>query len=913
MDWWWIGLLGLALVVRVGYVLATRHYVPKADSADYQRIAASIAHGHGFGPSVIAPGGGPSAFRPPLYPGFLGALYTVVGVHVQLARLAQALLGTVSVGLIGALGHRLFGRRAAIASMGIAAVYPPLIFMGSALLSESLAIPLELAAVLAALHARNATKPWRWVALVGALAGLGVLNRPNAALLLVPFVVIVAPSWRVRRDALLRGALVLGVAALVVAPWLARDVRTMGDVVPLTTQGGLVMAGTYNDVARHDGNYPAGWREPNLVPEYAAILASHPNMGEVEMEQRFRSGALDYVRTHPTYVAEVVAWNTARLFDITGPRTARGNALALGFSRREADLWLYSYYAIAALGIAGLARTRTRARGPRAVWLVPIAVVVSIVPLQSFSRMRAGIEPFIVMLAAVAVVAAVEWVKARPPAVAPEPEFRLGHRPSLDGLRGVAILLVVATHTFAWLLPEKTSPVPGGIVGVDLFFVLSGFLITALLLQERKREGRVSFRGFYRRRALRLLPALWVLFLTHLFVAVILGRDLGVEARTLGGAFFYVSNWVQPLGGQIAPDLAQLWSLAVEEQFYLLWPALLVFALRRRMSPGRIAVVAIFSSLLLRAVLAIRSTESIPLAYVTTWSRLDGLMLGALLAWLLHRGWRPNPRLVQGSAVAAGGALLVLVHFGGLTDRFMYVWGFGVAGLASAALVLAALDPSSVLARLMSWRPLTVMGRLSYSMYVWHLFVFSFVVSLLEHASGAERVVVGLSAALGVSAVSHYFVERPFLRLKDAPASLPRARVQRRRPAFATAAAGLVALLALGAAPAFAQRRDTQRQQAAQAARAAKAAVPVAPSGGVSAAALDATAETAAPIPAQTSGEGQVVVGPPPTTPPAPATPLATVLELVPTTFQLDAITGATEAVTAATLHTANGTVLVGR
>jgi len=84
VDWWWIGLLGLAVVVRVGYVIATRHYVPRADSADYQRIAASIAHGHGFGPSVIAPGGGPSAFRPPLYPGFLGALYTVVGVHVQL-------------------------------------------------------------------------------------------------------------------------------------------------------------------------------------------------------------------------------------------------------------------------------------------------------------------------------------------------------------------------------------------------------------------------------------------------------------------------------------------------------------------------------------------------------------------------------------------------------------------------------------------------------------------------------------------------------------------------------------------------------------------------------------------------------------------------------------------------------------
>ena len=156
---------------------------------------------------------------------------------------------------------------------------------------------------------------------------------------------------------------------------------------------------------------------------------------------------------------------------------------------------------------------------------------------------------------------------------------RLGYRPSLDGLRAVAILLVVAVLPRSWL--------PGGTLGVDLFFVLSGFLITTLLLEERGATGDVSLPHFYARRALRLLPALWLLLIVYVAYGLANGHH-GLPSHVLGAAAIgagHVANFFAAAGSpNQAHYLVHLWSLAQEEQFYLLWPIVLLALLRRGVS-----------------------------------------------------------------------------------------------------------------------------------------------------------------------------------------------------------------------------------------------------------------------------------------------------------------------------------------
>ena len=161
-------------------------------------------------------------------------------------------------------------------------------------------------------------------------------------------------------------ALIVVVAALVLVPWLVRDRNVMGHVVPLTTQTGLVAAGTYNDTSAHDRRAPAAWRPENLVPEYRHLLYGD----EYGEERRLRHAATRYVDAHPTYVARVMYWNTRRLFDTTGRASSRASWAANGFSAGWADAAHYGYWVVAVLGE---------------------------------SRLRGTIEPFFVLLAALAI------------------------------------------------------------------------------------------------------------------------------------------------------------------------------------------------------------------------------------------------------------------------------------------------------------------------------------------------------------------------------------------------------------------------------------------------------------------------------------------------------------------------------
>jgi peptidoglycan/LPS O-acetylase OafA/YrhL len=339
---------------------------------------------------------------------------------------------------------------------------------------------------------------------------------------------------------------------------------------------------------------------------------------------------------------------------------------------------------------------------------------------------------------------------------------------ALDGLRGVAIVLVVAFHSRVVLY--RAGFVDGGYLGVDLFFVLSGFLITALLLREEADRGRVSFGNFYVRRALRLLPALFFFLAMHaLYVVVTQPTALegrGDEAGTILAAVLYGSNWLITFDPtSVARGLGHLWSLAIEEQFYLLWPGIVIafLGLRRRVN----VVVAIVGTAIVvvtvyRAALWLQGKDWTEIYYRTD-ARADALLIGALLAILWVRGLTPR----RGLSVAAWMATAVMLVCVQLAQgSWLYLGGFTVFALAAAAMILVAVDGSWVGNRVLEWGPLRLLGRVSYGLYLWQSFVFYVVARYGDSWGAPTRLVVAYVAIACATAVSWFVVERPALRLK---------------------------------------------------------------------------------------------------------------------------------------------------
>ena len=243
---------------------------------------------------------------------------------------------------------------------------------------------------------------------------------------------------------------------------------------------------------------------------------------------------------------------------------------------------------------------------------------------------------------------------------------RLGPVPALDGLRGVAVLLVMVSHSPV-VVPNEIAGivlsdyVQGGFLGVDLFFVLSGFLITALLLREQSNHGGVRFRSFYGRRALRLLPALYVLLVVHALYARAAGLSWPNEVMTIKWALVYASNWqIVYHFFTIASGLGHLWSLAIEEQFYLVWPAVLILFLGIRRN-GRMVTVVLVGAIALIAVhryLIWSGGGNLLTLYIRTDTRADSLLVGALLSVTVGAAgdtdpWS-RPRRMGGNRVPRG-------------------------------------------------------------------------------------------------------------------------------------------------------------------------------------------------------------------------------------------------------------------
>ena len=360
--------------------------------------------------------------------------------------------------------------------------------------------------------------------------------------------------------------------------------------------------------------------------------------------------------------------------------------------------------------------------------------------------------------------------------------------PGLDGLRAIAVLLVIVYHFWPTVLP-------GGMIGVDIFFVISGFLITSLLLREGALNGRIALGSFWVRRARRLLPAIALMILVLGPVSLIVGGDIQVNlGRQLLGAATFSSNWISIFAGndyfaQTSPELfTNFWSLAVEEQFYVLWPLLIVASgllLGRRWRHfSAVMVLGILASLGVVAFLLMNGTP-ISRIYYGTDTHLYGLLLGALLAFArpwslyppmgkkaLYRVAQPFGLIAFTRVMVSWLSLFALIPYAILVPESApgaIPWGLFGASLLALGVIQGMLPDmlagaSEALRRLLNFAPLRWVGERSYGLYLWHWPL----AVVMHYVLGADRsplVNVGvLVATFAIAEMSYRWVETPIRR-----------------------------------------------------------------------------------------------------------------------------------------------------
>jgi len=313
----------------------------------------------------------------------------------------------------------------------------------------------------------------------------------------------------------------------------------------------------------------------------------------------------------------------------------------------------------------------------------------------------------------------------------------LVHVPALDGLRGIAILLVLAYHS---------GFIRGGWLGVDLFFVLSGFLITSLLLSERAATGTVSLGSFYRRRAFRLVPALLSMLAVYVAFVVATGSRAQIHATLESAALglTYTMNVHNYFVASGAPDWAlnHLWSLATEEQFYLLWPPLLALLLARSVRP-RVVLAVLGGGALVAAVVG---------PWLPTWA--DAILVGCVAGVVFTHSFLPSiPRVARWAALLAATALALFESE--TRSTFHNAPVITLFALAAAVLLLtSATHADWWFVRVVSNKQLCYVGAISYGLYVWHLVLFKAFVGWP----------LGLPATFAVAVLSHRFLEQPLRR-----------------------------------------------------------------------------------------------------------------------------------------------------
>ncbi|WP_297722089.1 acyltransferase family protein [uncultured Mobiluncus sp.] len=349
----------------------------------------------------------------------------------------------------------------------------------------------------------------------------------------------------------------------------------------------------------------------------------------------------------------------------------------------------------------------------------------------------------------------------------------------LDGIRALAALAVLVYHVAPnWL--------PGGFLGVDVFFVLSGFLITALLAREKRLTGRINIAAFWLRRFRRLVPAVTLTVLVTVPLAAVVNRDflVGIWYQVLG-TLTYTYNWVNVAFGGSYFDrtnpqfLANMWTLAVEQQFYLVWPLILLLAFliptrHRWLVPAVLVLASVSEMAVLKA-----GGGNLTRIYEGTDTHAFGLMLGATLALLFPLALENTPHYLDRSTArlrglaAWVGMVGVFVSFLMLrdSDPFTYPWGVLAVSVLTIGIMQACLEevagvsgPGQILVELLSWPPLQWLGVRSYSLYLWHWPVFMLVNSLWRDLPQWAALVIIAVVSILAASLSYKYVENPMRR-----------------------------------------------------------------------------------------------------------------------------------------------------
>ncbi len=388
---WFFGLLVgvFALSLRLGYnaFFVGPAYVPELDAAEYSDIAVNLAAGRGF---ALADGTA-TAIRPPLYPVLLAGVYAVAGANDYRAGLTlQAVIGAGVALAVYAAGRLAFGEATGRLAAAIAAVYPLVVFAGGALLSEPIFILLVTLVIASALRmlAYPGLNSHAWT---GVLLGLAWLARPTG-MVLMPFVLgwwLIAGVRPLRQRLL--GIVVVGVtAALVAAPWIARNYLVFGAFIPASTMGGAVLFGSNNELVLADPALRGDWVAPCQVPGAGWTCA----LGEVERDVAWRSLGLAFVRGHLSDLPRMVEWRTVKFWHLY--------PFEHGF---PANLGFYAYVVVALLAAAGAWLMHRQWRPVSLFLSVILSFAAGSMVFWGGFRMRMPVEPALIVLAAGALVA----------------------------------------------------------------------------------------------------------------------------------------------------------------------------------------------------------------------------------------------------------------------------------------------------------------------------------------------------------------------------------------------------------------------------------------------------------------------------------------------------------------------------
>jgi peptidoglycan/LPS O-acetylase OafA/YrhL len=354
---------------------------------------------------------------------------------------------------------------------------------------------------------------------------------------------------------------------------------------------------------------------------------------------------------------------------------------------------------------------------------------------------------------------------------------KLGWRSALDGLRGFAVLAVMMRHfQYERFNDHSIVFLPSGGIGVDVFFVLSGFLITTLLLQEWVATGSISILNFYIRRGLRLLPAVAAFLVGFVLIASFVPTPTSstgevsnsVLITNLVGISTYSFNWMMAIGVDRVWGLGHLWSLSVEEQFYLCWPALLLILLRLRVSPALLLSLSATVFVISASLPLIWPEKGFYRFYFATDYRIHTILVGGMLAQLYVAGLlRPSVthHPLFKAALVASLVFLVMTATGLKNkDPFMFVGGYTFVAIAAGFVLTAALFATQGLGhQLLTNKAIVYVGKRSYALYLWHYAIGYW----LRDLDIVPQILLSFAASFLAAELSHRLVEAPALRLKE--------------------------------------------------------------------------------------------------------------------------------------------------